>query len=56
MFQFYAGDLYEVIPHVAEIYAAIEVVDGKCEGEKKGEIKIKTLGEDIFGSEVKYDC
>ena len=30
MFQFYAGDLYEVIPKVAQKFLATEEVDGKC--------------------------
>ena len=30
MFQFYAGDLYEVIPYIAQLYPARDEITGSC--------------------------
>ncbi len=47
MFQFYAGDLYEVFPKVAELHIASTEVTGNCKANWT-DIKIFKSGTDTF--------
>ncbi len=54
-FQFYAGDLYEVIPRVAQKFLASEIVTGSCKTSSRYLNLIKG-GFDYFNVTMVYNC
>ena len=55
MFQFYAGDLYEVIPEVARKSLANDVVNGNCKA-KSDETTIKRQSTQSLNVSINLDC
>ena len=55
MFQFYAGDLYEVIPAVAQNFIATEEVTGTCKAEEK-DLTITKKNHTVLNVNLNYDC
>lgn len=55
MFQFFAGDLYEVIPRVAYNFLASDVITGKCTAEPTT-LKIEKGTHETINVTMDYDC
>ncbi len=55
MFQFYAGDLYELFPKVAEIFIASTEVIGDCKVNDT-DVKIYKAGNDTFNASLHSSC
>ena len=55
MFQFYAGDLYEIFPKVAQLYIASTEVIGDCKANWTN-IKIYKAGNDTFNVSISEQC
>lgn len=55
MFQFYAGDLYELFPKVAELYIANTEVSGNCKANWT-DIKLYKGGNDTFNVSISEQC
>ena len=55
MFQFYAGDLYEILPKVATIYYASEPVNGNCRA-TYGNLKVWKNDFFTFNVSYSYEC
>jgi hypothetical protein len=54
-FQFYAGDLYEVIPKVARNFLANEPVTGSCRTSSRN-LDMRKGGYDYFNVTMAYNC
>ena len=55
MFQFYAGDLYDVIPKIRDLYFASDPVDGECEATHNG-LQIYKNHIESFNVSIHYEC
>jgi hypothetical protein len=55
MFQFFAGDLYEVLDKVQDRYFASEPVTGNCKATYTG-LKLWKSGFDTFNVSIHFDC
>lgn len=55
MFQFFAGDLYEVIPKTATKFLAADKVDGRCEAKTDG-LSIYKNNHTTFNVSINFDC
>lgn len=55
MFQFYAGDLYELFPRVAETYIATTEVTGDCKANWNN-IKLYKAKTDTFNVSMETRC
>ena len=55
MFQFYAGDLYEAIPKVAQKFLATEEVSGSCKAEPSN-ITVGKGTHEAINVTINYDC
>jgi hypothetical protein len=55
MFQFSAGDLYEVLGKVQDLYYAFETVDGNCKA-SYSTLKVAKSGNNTFNVSLNYDC
>jgi hypothetical protein len=55
MFQFFAGDLYEIFPLLQTKYYASEKIDGICRATYNG-LAIKKGAHDSFNVSIDYDC
>lgn len=55
MFQFYAGDLYEVLGSVQDTYFANAKVTGNCKATYAG-LKVWKSGFDTFNVTIHFDC
>ena len=55
MFQFYAGDLYDIISGIQNKFYASEVVKGQCKGSASALEVMKNTGS-TFNATLKYDC
>ena len=55
MFQFYAGDLYEVLDKVQDRYFASEQVSGNCKATYTG-LKLFKSSYDTFNVSIHFDC
>jgi hypothetical protein len=55
MFQFYAGDLYEVLDKVQDKYFAAEPVSGNCKPTFAG-LNVWKSGYDTFNVSIYFDC
>ena len=54
LFQFFAGDLYEVIPEMQQFFAT-EPISGKCEALTSG-LGVVMYTIDLFNVTMKYEC
>lgn len=54
-FQFFAGDLYEVIPKVSLRFLANEPVTGECKTSSRN-LEMKKGGYDYFNVSLVYNC
>ena len=55
MFQFYAGDLYEVFPLMATKYYANQEITGNCKATYTG-LKAWKATHDTFNVSIHFDC
>lgn len=55
MFQFYAGDLYDVIPNVASQFYANQEVKGICRALTTGLMFVKSTNTTVFVV-IDYNC
>lgn len=55
MFQFFAGDLYEVFSEVHNRFFASEVVKGQCKGKTSG-LNVYKNTNTTFNVTVNFDC
>jgi hypothetical protein len=55
MFQFFAGDLYELFPRVAQTYIATTEVIGGCKANWT-DIKVYKAGKDTFNVTIHNQC
>ena len=55
MFQFYAGDLYEVYPRLKELYFAADPVEGNCEATHNG-LQVWKDHINSFNVSIHYEC
>lgn len=55
MFQFFAGDLYEILPGLQGKYEASKPIDGNCKATYSG-LKIWKAGDDTFNVSIHFDC
>lgn len=55
MFQFFAGDLYEVLPLVQSRFYASEIVTGNCKATYQG-LKVVKANFDTFNVSIHFDC
>jgi hypothetical protein len=55
MFQFYAGDLYEVLDKLQTRYFASEPVTGNCKATFTG-LGVRKSGFDTFNVSIHFDC
>ena len=55
MFQFYAGDLYEVFPLMATKYYANQEITGNCKATYAG-LKAWKATHDTFNVSIHFDC
>jgi len=55
MFQFYAGDLYEIFPLLASKFYANTEVNGNCKPTYTG-LKVSKSGYDTFNVSIHFDC
>lgn len=55
MFQFYAGDLYEVLSKIQDKFYASEPVTGNCAATDIG-LKVWKAGFDTFNVSIHFDC
>lgn len=55
MFQFFAGDLYEVFPLMAGKYYANQEINGNCKPTYTG-LKVWKAGDDTFNVSIHFDC
>ena len=55
MFQFYAGDLYEIFPLLQTKYYASEAVDGNCKATYTG-LKVFKATHHTFNVTLQYNC
>jgi hypothetical protein len=55
MFQFFAGDLYEVFSEVQNRFYASEVVKGQCKGRTSG-LNIYKNTNTTFNVTLQFDC
>lgn len=55
MFQFFAGDLYEVLPLVQSKFYATEPVTGVCKATTGG-LRVYKSGLDVFNVTLHFDC
>ena len=54
-FQFYAGDLYEAIPKVAQVFRANEEMEGRCTA-VPDTFKIKKSTDKTINVTLEYEC
>lgn len=55
MFQFYAGDLYEVFSNIQSKYYASNPVIGKCNGNPMN-LNVKKNTDSRFNVTLRFDC
>ncbi len=55
MFQFYAGDLYELFPKVAETFIASTEVTGDCKTSNT-DVRLYKAGADTFNASMYTSC
>lgn len=55
MFQFYAGDLYEVFSNVENRFFAADEASGNCMANSAG-LKVQQGKEDTFNVSINFDC
>lgn len=55
MFQFYAGDLYEIFPLVQDKFYASTEVNGTCDATYDN-FKVYNAGKDTFNVSLHFDC
>jgi len=55
MFQFYAGDLYEIFPKVQTTFYANEVVTGNCKATNAG-VELRKSGIHTFNISLHFAC
>lgn len=55
MFQFYAGDLYEIFPLLQTKYYASEPVEGNCKATYSG-LKVRKSTHHTFNVTLQYNC
>ena len=55
MFQFFAGDLYEVLQNVQTRFFASEPVNGNCKATFAG-LKVWKANYDTFNVSIHFDC
>lgn len=55
MFQFYAGDLYEVFSNVQDRFFASEEATGDCKASNTG-LKVEPGKEDHFNVSLNFNC
>jgi hypothetical protein len=55
MFQFFAGDLYEIFPRLQTIYYASEEINGNCKATYTG-LKVWKSDYDSFNVSIHFDC
>ena len=56
MFQFYAGDLYELFPKVAQTYIASTDVTGDCKADWQNTKLFKAVGNSSFNVTLSHKC
>ncbi len=55
-FQFFAGDLYDVIPQLTKQFYADAVIDGSCNVSSTGETQASVITDDTFVVSLPYSC
>lgn len=55
-FQLYAGDLYEIIPKISDLYLAMESVSGKCTYNTNFEFVLKKHNNTVFNTSTSHHC
>jgi hypothetical protein len=55
MFQFYVGDLYEIIPALQTKFYASAVINGNCKATYTG-FKVFKGSHDSFNVTIHFDC
>lgn len=55
-FQFYAGDLYQVIPRISELYLAMEPVTGQCTYDTNTEFVLKKHNNTVANASTSHIC
>jgi hypothetical protein len=55
-FQFYAGDLFDIIPRLKERYQASEAVSGQCRPDTGQSSSVSMFTSSTFRVTIKYQC